>query len=186
MKTGEIAFILVVLLPFFAGCIYFEPEDDISGGPPVSGEVDREGEVVQVTLYQQHHSQFSANQSASGFINTDDGPLLAYIELEFERLNNAIQDDAEELDIGHLGSGIDGHQSYGIGITWYETKTDGDEVEVFVHGYRDGGTATAEGTFYVDDTDWSDYLHGHLEAEIDHPEHGKRILELDWHWGSRP
>lgn len=185
MRICEAAFIAMGVLVFGAGCALMTQEEDVSGDPPISGEVERDGEVVEITLYQHHADSFGSTQSASGFIDTEDGTLLAHVELEFENLSNAIQDEAEEIEVGHLGSGIGHPQEYGVGITWYETRPDEDEdVEVFVQGYRDGGDATAEGTLFVDDTDWQEYLIGRLEAQLAHPDDGTRVLELEWHWGT--
>lgn len=162
-------------------CAFYTPEEDKSGKPAIQGTVDRQVEVVRVTMYQSHNDYFFDTQSASGFVKTDDGRLLAVVRLHFQNIQNAADENATELPVGNP-SDIAGHQDYGVGITWYETDAKTDDV-VYEHGYNEGDGGEVSGVFVVEDTDWSTYVVGRLDAHIDNSGHGVREFDLAWSYG---
>ncbi len=182
MKYWALA--LAGLCTMAAGCAFYTYEDDESGHTPIQGTVDRQTEVVRVTLYQTRHDDFLSTQSATGFVQTEDGSVMNTVKLHFQNIRNAADENATEIPVGNP-SDISHPQEFGVGITWYETEpsTEGTEGVVYEHGYNEGDAGEVSGVFIVDDTDWTSYLVGRLEAHIDNSGHGVREFDLAWSWG---
>lgn len=176
---------LLWVVVFSIGCAFYDAGEDISSdGEPFSGTVDREGEIVGVTLHRTWDHEFPEIQEATGFIETEDGTLIATVKLHFENFHN-IPDGTDELPVGNAGE-VSGHSNYGVGISWYENRMDDETSVVYEHGYREGDSGEVSGTFHVDDTDWQTFIHGDLEVQIDNSGHGQREIEMTWNWGEAP